>query len=126
MDISVTSVTTAYQPQQAGVRSNGGDAHEYSGAYRGKRQTDDARAEVSAAALDARKVRDEVARGKEVASGASRSPGFSFEFQEQHRVMKVHNVKGVLIYQVPSKGQLSLIEAEGNAQRIDSPLRLTA
>ena len=125
MDISVSSVTTAYQPQQAGVRSNGGDESDYSRASRGKRQTGAADASASSILLDARNAREEVVRGRAAVAEISRVPGFSFEHQDRHQVMKVHNNKGVLIYQVPSKGQLTLIEAEDNTQRANSPLRLT-
>lgn len=49
------------------------------------------------------------------AAEPARSPGIRFEYEDNHRVMRVHNSKGVLIYQVPSKGQLALIAAEDSA-----------
>ena len=125
MDISVTSVTTAYQPQQADMRSNGGDEHGYSRASRGKRQAGASDAEASSILLNAGNAREEVIRGRAAGAEISRVPGFSFEYQDHHQVMKVQNIKGALIYQVPSKGQLTLIEAEDNTQRANSHLRLT-
>lgn len=128
MDLSVTSITTAYQPQQAAVRGNGdADATQgYSTASGGKRQAGAPRAELAAVARDARKAREEDIRDKEPVSDSSRAPGFSFEYQDSHRVMKVHNVKGVFIYQVPSKGQLALVEADDNTHPAANPIRLTA
>ncbi len=46
------------------------------------------------------------------------NPVFEVEFQGKHRVMKVNDSQGVLIYQVPSKGQLQLIQAEENKARM--------
>lgn len=45
-------------------------------------------------------------------------PGYTFEVDQQnHRIMKVSNSRGVLIYQVPSKGELALVEAEEANQK---------
>jgi hypothetical protein len=64
------------------------------------------------------------ARKKSPAAEVNSQPGFAFELDpKNHRVMKVNDNKGVLIYQVPSKGQLALIEAQESAQKT---LRLTA
>lgn len=49
-----------------------------------------------------------------------RSPGFKFEYEDTTRIMNVQDTKGVLIYQVPTKGQLALLEAaERTAGRIE-------
>ncbi len=52
-------------------------------------------------------------RKKNPAADVTAKPGYSFEVdQKNHKIMKVSDSKGVLIYQVPSKGQLALIESE--------------
>jgi hypothetical protein len=50
----------------------------------------------------------------------SAQSGFKFEFKDNVRVMEVHDNKGVLIYQVPPKGQLQLLQAEKKASKLDT------
>lgn len=57
-------------------------------------------------------------RGGTGSAGAPSRPVFEVEYEGKHRVLKVNDSKGVLIYQVPSKGQLHLIQAEENKVRM--------
>lgn len=133
MDFSVTSATS-YLPaqnyaQQASVRSNGGtdaQSRDAGASSADNRAPSTDRTELSPASLEAQKAREEAARRQDPAAEVSSTPGFSFEYEGNRQVMKVHNAKGVLIYQVPSKGQLALIQAEDSAQEGSSQLRLTA
>lgn len=59
----------------------------------------------------ARAVRDDQATRE-----AEKPSGFLFEYENNVQVMKVQDSKGVLIYQVPSKGQLALIAAEDESE----------
>lgn len=126
MDLSVSAFGSAYlpvTPGQGAVRTPAGTT------ARGvdpERLADDARSRPKETPLEAERAREETARRRDPAAETSRSPGFVFEFQDSRQVMKVHNAKGVLIYQVPSKGQLAIIEAEESANRADPRLRLTA
>jgi hypothetical protein len=74
------------------------------------------RALANPASVEAQRQREETARKQDPTAEATRSPGFVFEYEDSQRVMKVHNQKGALIYQVPSKGQLTLIQAEEKQQ----------
>jgi hypothetical protein len=56
-----------------------------------------------------REVEREARAGR--ANETSKTAGFEFEYKDSTQVMKVNDSKGVLIYQVPSKGQLALLEA---------------
>jgi len=57
-------------------------------------------------------------RKQNPAAEVTTHPGYTFEVdQKNHKVMKVSDSKGVLIYQVPSKGQLALIEADEAAKK---------
>lgn len=124
MDLSVTAAT-AYLPvqayaQQAAPRDQ---AVAEQAVARGPARTDS-----MAISPEAQQARDEAARRKErdPTAETAASPGFRFEYQDNHRVMKVHNSKGYLIYQVPSKGQLALIQAEEGAQQPGRQIELTA
>lgn len=57
------------------------------------------------------------------AAESARAPGFKFEYEDTARVMKVQDSKSVLIYQVPTKGQLALLEA---ADRAAARIQVTA
>lgn len=135
MDLSISATSAAYLPmqayaQQAALAGYPGPTPQQNTTVtadtRGSRQSSATRAELSPASPEAQKAQEEAARRKDPSAEVSRSPGFKFEFQDSQQIMKVHNAKGVLIYQVPSKGQLALIEAEDNAQRLGQQLRLTA
>lgn len=130
MDFGVSTATATYLPtqgfaQQALAREGRGAETvgkiETAG---GGRRDASAQAESSPASLAAQKAREEAARKNDPSATVSLSPGFSFEYQDNQRVMTVHNAKGVLIYQVPSKGQLALIQAEDKGR--NQELRLTA
>lgn len=140
MDLSASPSVSAYSPNQGyaqviGVRGSGGVAARDSTAATtgGDRQPQtlaSSSTELSPASLAAQKKREDDAKTarKEGASAdvAHAVPGFSFTFQDRHQVMEVHNAKGVLIYQVPSKGQLALIQAEDTNQKPGQNIRLTA
>lgn len=64
----------------------------------------------------------DAARRAAVAASA-RAPGFKFEYEDTTRVMKVQDSKFVLIYQVPTKGQLALLDA---AERAATRIQVTA
>jgi hypothetical protein len=136
MDISVSSAST-YLPaqsyaQQATARAYTGTENQSTALAENARSNNQALArrdqvsELSPASPEAQRAQEEAARRKDPTAEVSRSPGFSFEVQDSRQVMKVHNAKGVLIYQVPSKGQLALIETEDSAQQPGRQLRLTA
>ena len=53
------------------------------------------------------------------AGGVGLETRIRFEYEQAHRVMKVHDSRGVLIYQVPPQGALQLIlQAEARASRL--------
>jgi hypothetical protein len=69
--------------------------------------------------VDPRREAARLAR-EAAASEPARAPGFKFEYEDATRIMNVQDTKGVLIYQVPTKGQLALLEAtERSAARIE-------
>lgn len=85
-----------------------------------------AQAAVAPASAEAQKAREEAARKKDPTAEVTANPGITFEYEDKHEVMKVHNVKGILIYQVPSKGQLALIDAEESGRKKGQQLQLVA
>jgi len=132
MDLSVTSTIAAYLPQQASAQSTGtrakgseGGAVLAAAAGDGRRRESPANGVVLAMPED-RGTRERAGRQAEAVSELARNPGFQFEYEDRRQVMKVHNGRGVLIYQVPSKGQLALIQAEEVATQRSEQLSLTA
>lgn len=128
MDLSVTAAT-AYLPvqayaQQAGARGQGATVQEQAAAA--AEQAASARLDSMAISPEAQQARDEAARRKDPGAEVARNAGIRFEYQDNHQVMKVNNTKGYLIYQVPSKGQLALIQAEEAAQQPGRQIELTA
>jgi hypothetical protein len=122
MDMSVASVVLPpalpAAVQQTVARAQGAVATPVPSA------TSDAPNGQQATARNAATLTDaQAARRKDANSQAADVPGFNFVYEGKHEVMKVNNAKGVLIYQVPSKGQLTLIEAD---ERREQALRLTA
>lgn len=93
------------------VRRTEAAVDERSNASRGQASTD-ARADSRTEARDPRQTESS-------ATNDPASPVFMIEYQGKHRVLKVNDSKGVLIYQVPSKGQLQLIQAEDNKARME-------
>lgn len=131
MDLSATLAAAAYPPtqghaQQFVARGNGAAVKDYPDASGGNRRLESSRADLSRSTPESQQVREETARKKDPAAEVASFPGFSFEYMDSQQVMKVHNAKGVLIYQVPSKGQLALIQAEDSANQAGQQLRLTA
>ncbi|MFA5081854.1 MAG: hypothetical protein WC474_04815 [Hydrogenophilaceae bacterium] len=133
MDLSVASTTATYPPvqaypAQAGGRGNGGATTQDQAATldsKGQATTDQTRL----ATEEAQKALQEASRKKDTdapSTEVAQVHGFAFEYEGTRQVMKVNNEKGVLIYQVPSKGQLALIEAEDDARQRSQFLRLTA
>lgn len=70
-----------------------------------------------------RLAREGDAARRAAATESARAPGFKFEYEDTTRVMKVQDSKSVLIYQVPTKGQLALLEA---AERATARIQVTA
>ena len=62
-------------------------------------------------------------RSKATDVEAEQNPRFLFEYENSRQIVKVQNSQGVLIYQVPSKGQLALIEQADSAEK--SSIQLT-
>ncbi len=109
MDISPVASTQLFSPPRESVqgRANGN----FSETARLARENADAATRDSP--TDPRRIereRAESARRQE-APEQVRGAGIRFEYENSQQVMKVNNSKGVLIYQVPSKGQLALIES---------------
>ncbi len=124
MDISIGAATSApYMPQQA-YSQQGGANVSANATGPSASSTGQAGATVNVAnpgpdqtsASPDRKLQE--ARKQNPAAAATAQPGYTFEVDPQnHRIMKVNDAKGVLIYQVPSKGQLALVEAQGSTQK---------
>ncbi len=131
MDLSVSALpatflqTPAFSQQQVVVRGNAGSERDLasSSSAKGNDRRDDTRVDLS---LAAQQSSAEEERKAEASAAAPQLAGFSFEYQDRQQVMKVHNGKGVLIYQVPSKGQLALIQAADNDAQRNSKISLTA
>jgi hypothetical protein len=50
-----------------------------------------------------------------------RQAAFRFEYADNTRIMKLQDSKGILIYQIPSKGQLAILQAtEAAAGGVDT------
>lgn len=134
MDLSVTSTIAAYLPQQAATQSAGMRANGSTGgppasaATAGDGRRGQGTADSALLTLpDDRGVRERAVRpAADAVNELARNPGFQFEYEDRRQVMKVHNARGVLIYQVPSKGQLALIQAEEAAAQRSEQLSLTA
>ncbi len=63
--------------------------------------------------LEAPRDRDTLREAREArASKAAEQAHIKFEYEQTRPVMKLHDSKGVLIYQVPSRGALQLIDNE--------------
>ncbi len=80
----------------------------------------DTAASADVAARNAQAVREDSLIGRNAASQPVQEPapdaGLRFEYENKTQVMKVNDNKGILIYQVPSKGQLQLIEAQDSSE----------
>jgi len=129
MDLSVSATTASYLPQQAYSRQGGSGARVDAVATAvnaqtavatntvgqpGKSQSDNTGTQT---ATTPDKQAQEAGK-KNPAAEVTAKPGYAFEVDQQnHKIMKVSDAKGVLIYQVPSKGQLALVEAEESAQK---------
>ncbi|MDD4880888.1 MAG: hypothetical protein PHR30_10615 [Gallionellaceae bacterium] len=133
MDLSVASTTATYPPVQSypaqtGGRGNGGAAtQDYAAVLDSKGQATADQTRLSTE--EAQKALQEAARKKDPSppsTEVAQVHGFAFEYEGTRQVMKVNNEKGVLIYQVPSKGQLALIEVEDDSRQRSQLLRLTA
>lgn len=58
------------------------------------------------------------AQGHGAANASASVENITFQIDQQnHRIMKLNDAKGVLIYQIPSKGQLALITAQESEQK---------
>lgn len=128
MDISVSAITTAYVPMQAygqqgvvaaaqaGLTTATGSpqtlASSTSSQTNSQSQPSTAESQSSASAQSQNR------RAENAASTTSSVANFTFEVDQQnHRIMKLSDGNGVLIYQIPSKGQLALITAQENEQK---------
>lgn len=118
MDLSVSATSSAYTAAtaygQAGSasapRANAQATTPPSGQDTSSTTASNAQASPDKQLQDARK--------KNPAAEVTSHPGYAFEVDQQnHKIMKVSDNKGVLIYQVPSKGELALIEAEDSSKK---------
>ena len=131
MDISVSAMTTAYVPTQAyspqgvvavaaqaslaaNVASNNTQAPASSTSGQTNSQSQANTTDIQSAA--SKQTRN--ARTQDTANVTSSVANFTFEVDQQnHRILKLSDGNGVLIYQIPSKGQLALISAQENEQK---------
>ncbi|TCJ17094.1 hypothetical protein EZJ19_03865 [Parasulfuritortus cantonensis] len=127
MDLSIPS-NVAYSPQAQVVSQVGGAR-----TSQGTLDATDANASRQRQPTDTRETgRQNAARAANdtartaTETEVARSRGYEFDYEESRRVVKVNDSKGVLIYQVPSKGRLALIEAEDKAASNAQALRLIA
>ena len=111
MDITVTSVTSYSPVQEPSLQQA------VAAVQRQLTRPRDAAASLrqeGAIQRDAQALRQEES-AREARNTATSQPvrpsGFEFENKDNTQLMKVNDSKGVLIYQVPSKGQLALLEA---------------
>lgn len=137
MDIGASAAASSYLPQQAYTSQQGGgsvraDAPVAANSQpkpdappsrTGSRSGTQANAATAGSPGNTDKQAQE-ARKKNPAAEVTAHPGYAFEVDSQnHKIMKVSDSKGVLIYQIPSKGQLALVSAQENDQK---RLQLTA
>lgn len=67
----------------------------------------------------AREGRDQVTQTREAKADQSiQQARIRFEYEQAHRVVKVHDSRGVLIYQIPPQGALQLILEEERSARL--------
>ncbi|MCU0841676.1 MAG: hypothetical protein MUC79_08145 [Thiobacillaceae bacterium] len=110
MDIPLTATHYPTTPPAPGQAGTGPDA-------RRARRPDAAPDEAARQARDAAR-QAEAARAPR-AENLALEARIKFEYEQSHRVMRVHDSQGVLIYQVPPKGALQLI-----LQEEDRPARV--
>jgi hypothetical protein len=132
MDISVSATASASylspqafsQPGGAGVSANTtGQSTSTQAGSAGPVGTNAGNSTASQTAASPDKQLQQ-ARKQNPTAEVTAHPGYIFEVDQQnHKIMKVSDAKGVLIYQVPSKGQLALVEAQDSAQK---SIQLTA
>ena len=130
MDIGVSAVTTTFTPQlaygQPGVvaaaaqaspttsTTNNGQTPALPTASQTASQPQSNATDLQSSAS----AQSKNTRAQNTASTTSSVANFTFEVDQQnHRIMKLSDGKGVLIYQIPSKGQLALITAQENEQK---------
>lgn len=130
MDIGVSAVATTFIPQQAygqpGMVAAAAQASP-TASTTNSRQTPTLPAASQAGSQPQSNATDlqssastqsKNTRAQNTASAASSVANFTFEVDQQnHRIMKLSDGNGVLIYQIPSKGQLALITAQENEQK---------
>lgn len=107
--MAISVAATSYIAQQAYSLPSVGGTRSQANTPPGP-QTDP----LNSAQVNANKDRQlQEARKKDPAAEITSHPGYTFETDSQNRrIMKVSDNKGVLIYQVPSKGELALVEAQ--------------
>lgn len=117
MEISATAF-----PSYSPVQDNSLQQSVAAGQRQAARPRDEAAALRQEAANQREQLdpRQEAAReAREARKAATTEPvrpsGFEFDYKDSTRIMKVNDSKGFLIYQVPSKGQLALLEASESA-----------
>jgi hypothetical protein len=136
MDLGVGALTATYLPQQGYSQPGGVSARPVSsvapdnatnGAQYALSGTTGVAVQADGAGTpnaQSTEKQAQDARKKDPAAEITAQPGYTFEVdQRNNKIMKVSDSKGVLIYQVPSKGQLALVEAQDAAQK---RLQLTA
>jgi hypothetical protein len=114
MEISALSSVPAYYPAETTPRRETRAERPEAAALESATAQTRAQPEQTKSPIEAEKARQAEARKDPTGETASQS-GIQFEYQDQRQVMKLYNSKGVLIYQVPSEGRLTLIEADDAA-----------
>lgn len=130
MDIGVSAVSTAYVPAQAYSPQGGAAvASQMNPASSNNTQQQplpsltasqsDLQSKANSSNLQSASSRQtKNTSNQNAASQTSEVANFTFEVDRQnHRIMKLSDGNGVLIYQIPSKGQLALITAQENDQK---------
>lgn len=126
MDLSVSAAATTYLPAQAYSQQVGAAVAAASPAPAANVANQSGSQANTNTPQSSQPLQQQLqaARKKSPATEVTNRPGYNFEVDQQnHKVMKVSDNKGVLIYQVPSKGELALITARESEQK---RLQLTA
>lgn len=126
MDLSVNAAATTYLPvqaysQQAGQAASAAPPNPSANVQNQSASQADTNAAQSSSNLE-RQL--QAARKKNPTAEVAGQRGYNFEVDLQnHKIMKVNDNQGYLIYQVPSKGELTLVTARESEQK---RLQLTA
>jgi hypothetical protein len=130
MDIGVNAVATTYTPLQAysqqgmtaaAIQPNPATSVANRQQTPTSPTSSQADSQPQSSATDLQSTASKPAKStpaQNTTSTASSVANFTFEVDQQnHRIVKLSDGNGILIYQIPSKGQLALISAQENEQR---------